>query len=68
MSTLAEIEEAVPKLNAHELERLEAVLNELRQRRAGGPTRPASLVEFAGVLRLTEDPLAWQGKVRGEWR
>ena len=25
------------------------------------------LTQFAGVIRLSEDPLAWQRRVRGEW-
>jgi hypothetical protein len=68
MSTLAEIEAAVPNLNAEELERLEARLRELRQQRAAarGQTQ-TNLAEFAGVLRLTEDPLDWQRRVREEW-
>jgi len=31
------------------------------------PKRPTNLAEFAGTLRLAEDPLAWQRRVRGEW-
>jgi len=26
------------------------------------------LSSFAGVVRLDEDPLAWQREARGEWR
>ena len=68
MSTLAEIEEAVPRLSTEELEHLEGRLKELRQERAA-TQRPArtNLEEFAGVLSLREDPLEWQRHIRGEW-
>ena len=68
MSTLAEIEAAVPNLNAEELERLETRLRELREqhRMARGQT-PTNLAEFTGVLRLPNDPLDWQRRMRGEW-
>ena len=69
MSTLAEIEAAVPSLNPQELERLEARLREVRQRSTATP-RPGmqtDLAEFAGSLRLNADPLDWQCRVRGEW-
>lgn len=68
MSTLAEIEDAVPGLNPEELERLEARLQMLREQRTGvGRPKPANLAEFAGVLRLTEDPLDWQRRMREDW-
>ena len=68
MSTLAEIEEAVPALSAEELDHLEARLREVRQQRALMDRRaPSDLSEFAGSLRLTEDPLAVQRRMREEW-
>ena len=68
MSTLAEIEAAVPRLSTKELERLEGQVKALRRERAAAHT-PAqtNLAEFAGILRLTEDPLDWQRRMRGEW-
>ncbi len=68
MSTLAEIEAAVPSLNNEELELLEERLYELRQQRAAtSRQRLTSLVEFAGAVQLAEDPLEWQRRVRQEW-
>ena len=68
MSTLAEIEAAVPDLNTEELEHLEARLRELRRQRAStNHGAPTDLAEFAGSLRPTEDPLAFQYRVREEW-
>ena len=68
MSTLAEIEAAVPALNTEELERLEATLREIRLQRAVANGRaPTDLTEFAGSLRLTEDPLAYQRRMREQW-
>ena len=29
---------------------------------------PASIDRFSGVLRLSEDPLEYQRRTRGEWR
>ena len=70
MSTLAEIEAAVPSLNPQELERLEALLREVRQRSITRPQQgiQTDLAEFAGSLRLTADPLDWQRRVREEWK
>jgi hypothetical protein len=28
---------------------------------------PPDLARFAGTIRLPQDPLAWQQRVRGEW-
>jgi hypothetical protein len=68
MSTLAEIEAAVPNLNAQELEHLETRLREVReQHRAAQRQTQTDLAEFAGVLRLTDDPLDRQRRMRGEW-
>jgi hypothetical protein len=64
--SLAEIEAAADALPLDEkrqlLEFLASRLNGNDQRRQSG-----NLSEFAGTLRLTEDPLAWQQRVRGEW-
>jgi hypothetical protein len=68
MSTLAEIEAAVPGLTLEELDRLEARLRELRHKRIAGKQRPlTNLAQFAGVLRLAEDPLEWQRRIREDW-
>ena len=68
MSTLAEIEAAVPGLSTEELEHLESRLKELRQKRAEAhKLTPRDLAEFAGVMHLPEDPLAWQRRMREEW-
>ena len=66
MSTLAEIEAAADALPLAEkkklLQFLESRVNGNRETK--GPT---DLAKFAGALRLREDPLAWQQRVRGEW-
>jgi hypothetical protein len=66
VSTLVEIEAAVDALP---LEQKKKLLQFLESRMNGGrEAKPASnLAEFAGTLRLSEDPLAWQQRVRGEW-
>ena len=66
MSTLAEIEAAADALPLQEkkklLQFLESRVNGTRK------TKGASdLAKFAGILRLSEDPLTWQQRVRGEW-
>jgi hypothetical protein len=65
VSTLAEIEAAADALSSEEKKKL---LQFLESRVNGEPKRPTNLAEFAGSLRLSEDPLAWQRRVRGEWR
>jgi len=67
MSTLAEIEAAAEKLPVPQKEALiERLTAQVRQERSA-PDPRRNLAEFSGVLRLTEDPLEWQQRVRGEW-
>jgi len=67
VSTLAEIEAAAESLP---LEQKQELLRFLAARLNGGPEAKHrfDLAEFAGTLRLSEDPLAWQQRVRGEWQ
>ncbi|MGB8473946.1 MAG: hypothetical protein WCE61_07685 [Candidatus Acidiferrum sp.] len=68
MSTLAEIEAAAESLP---LEQKKELLRFLAARlNGGGPEAKhrSDLAEFAGTLRLSEDPLVWQQRVRGEWQ
>lgn len=67
MSTLPEIEAAADALPVEQKKKL---LEFLTARLNGGQkkSRPTTLNEFAGALRLSEDPLAWQQRVRGEWQ
>jgi hypothetical protein len=67
MSTLGEIEEAVEALP---LEQKQELLRFLASRLNGdGPSKNLTdLTDFAGSVRLPEDPLAWQQRVRGEWK
>ena len=66
VSTLAEIEAAADALPLDEKKRLlqflESRVNGDRETKG-----PSDLGKFAGTLRLPEDPLAWQQRVRGEW-
>ena len=66
MSRLAEIEAAADALP---LEQKQKLLQFLASRVNGEQEtkRPGNLTEFAGALRLSEDPLTWQRRVRGEW-
>ena len=67
MSTLAEIEAAAAKLPVPQKEALiERLTAQVRQERSAAHPR-RNLAEFSGVLHLSEDPLAWQQRVRGEW-
>jgi hypothetical protein len=66
VSTLAEIEAAADALPLEQkkklLQFLESRVNGKRQEK-----RPADLARFARTVRLPEDPLKWQQRVRGEW-
>jgi hypothetical protein len=66
MSTLAEIEAAADALP---LEQKKELLRFLASRVNGDRKAkgPSDLAKFTGTLRLSEDPLAWQRRVRGEW-
>ena len=39
----------------------------LQRERAGKARKQTNLAEFSGTLRLAEDPLAWQQRLRAEW-
>jgi hypothetical protein len=66
MSTLQEIEAAADALP---LEQKKKLFDFLAARVNGDkqPNPPTDLHEFAGAIRLPEDPLTWQQRVRGEW-
>jgi hypothetical protein len=66
MSTLAEIEAVVDALS---LEQKRELLRFLASRVNGADTEKdlTDLTQFSEVIRLSEDPLAWQRRVRGEW-
>jgi hypothetical protein len=66
VSTLTEIEAAADALP---LEQKKKLLQFLESRVNGKPQEkaPADLARFAGTVRLPQDPLAWQQRVRGEW-
>ncbi len=66
MSTLQEIEAAADALPLDQKKQLIAFL---ASRVNGGSVEnnPSDLREFAGAIRLSEDPLTWQQRVRGEW-
>jgi hypothetical protein len=66
VSTLAEIEAAADVLPLAEKKKLLQFL-ESRVNGDRDAKSPTDLAKFAGALRLTEDPLAWQQCVRGEW-
>ena len=68
MSTLAEIEVAASSLPEPEKEALIQFLTaRLRRERMDRFRKPGNLADFSGVLRLAEDPLAWQQRCRDEW-
>jgi hypothetical protein len=66
VSTLAEIEAAADALPLEQKKKLlrflESRVNGKRQEKV-----PADFARFAGTIRLLQDPLAWQQRVRGEW-
>jgi hypothetical protein len=66
MSTLSEIEAAADALS---IEQKKQLLEFLAARINGAPAKrtPSDLSEFIGAIRLQEDPLAWQQRMRGEW-
>ncbi len=66
MSTLPEVEAAADALPLEQKKKLLEFLA-VRVSRGQQKSHPTTLAEFAGALRLSEDPLAWQQRVRGEW-
>lgn len=69
MSTLAEIEQAADELPIPQVKQLiEHLAARLRREQAGKARSRTNLAEFSGALRLAEDPLAWQQRVRAEWQ
>jgi hypothetical protein len=66
VSSLTEIEAAADALPLDQKRKLlEFLLSRVNGERANTP--PTNLAKFAGAVRLPEDPLKWQQRVRGEW-
>ena len=65
MSTLAEIEAAAEALTADEKQKLIRFLTS--HLNGEGIAKQTDLATFSGALRLSQDPLVWQQRVRGEW-
>jgi len=66
VSTLAEIEAAVEALPLKQKKKLLQFL-ESRVNGESEAKHATDLAQFSGALRLSQDPLAWQQRVRGEW-
>jgi hypothetical protein len=66
MSTLADIEAAADALRPEEKEQLIRFLSS-RLNGEGQAKDQTNLAGFSGTLQLSQDPLAWQKRVRGEW-
>jgi len=66
VSTLAEIESAADALPFDQKKKLLKFLA-MRVNGEQQQDRLTNLEEFAGTLRLSEDPLAWQQRGRGEY-
>lgn len=64
MSILSEVELAAEALPAPQIEHIAA---RLQREQAAKARKLTNLIAFSGVLRLAEDPLAWQQKFRAEW-
>jgi hypothetical protein len=64
--SLAEIESAADALSLEEKRHLLDFLA-ARANRRHRAEQNTYLAKFAGTLRLSEDPLAWQQRMRGEW-
>ena len=66
MSTLGELEAAADALPLEQKKKLikflESRVNGDREIKAG-----TDLAKFSGAVRLSEEPLSWQQRVRGEW-
>ena len=67
MSTLTEIEAAAEAL-PHEQKRKLLEFLSARVHGNGRHAEATDLRAFAGALHLSEDPLVWQQRVRGEWQ
>ena len=67
MSTLQEIEAAADALPLNQKKQLIEFLAS-RVKGGNGEISLTDLREFSGAVRLSEDPLAWQQRVRGEWK
>jgi hypothetical protein len=66
MTTLAEIAAAAEALPLGEKQELIRFLTS-RQNDERPAERESNLAAYSGTVGLSEDPLAWQQRVRGEW-
>jgi hypothetical protein len=67
MNTLAEIEAAAESLPLEDLQKLVPFLTP-RLHGERQTEQQTNLAAFSGAVRLSENPLAWQQRVRGEWQ
>lgn len=67
VSTLTEIEAAAEALPLEQKRKLLEFLS-ARVNGDGHHAEATDLRAFAGAIRLSEDPLVWQQRVRGEWQ
>jgi len=65
MSTLADIEAAADELPVEEKQKLIRFLTSRLNGETSG--EQIDLSAFSGTVHLSQDPLAWQRRVRGEW-
>ena len=66
MSTLAEIEAAADALRPEEKQQLIRFLTS-RLNGEKQTEQQTDLTAFSDTVHLSQDPLAWQKRVRGEW-
>jgi hypothetical protein len=69
MSTLAEIEAAAETLPLDQKKELiDFLTRHVQGQTARRGAQASDLAEFSGALRLGEDALEWQQRVRDEWK
>ncbi len=66
MITRHELHQAIDEMNEEQLQQVARVI-EVIQADPSWPHRTVDLTRYSGVLKLTEDPLGYQERMRTEW-
>lgn len=66
MTTKQELHRAIDELTEEQVQKIIRVV-EVIQSDTSGIHRNIDITRYSGVLRLTEDPVAYQERMRNEW-
>jgi hypothetical protein len=67
MTTKHELHQAIDELSEEQVQKVIRVVEVIQNRNLSRDHHTVDLGRYSGVLKLTEDPLAYQERLRNEW-